>query len=63
MKVGRTVVAIVGILAGAAHLTASGPLGIYGIVEKVVFEPNEAAPERIQVWGAFTYVNGATAGD
>lgn len=59
MKVIRTVLAIVGILAGVAHLTASGPLGIYGIVEKVVFEPNEAAPERIQVWGAFAYVDGA----
>ncbi len=58
MKVGRTVLAIVGILAGVAHLTASGPLGVYGIVEKVVFEPSEAAPERIQVWGAFAYVEG-----
>jgi hypothetical protein len=62
MKVVGTVLAIVGILAGAAHLTASGPLGIYGIVEKVVFEPSEAAPERIQVWGAFAYVNGGAAG-
>jgi hypothetical protein len=38
---------------------ASGPVGIYGIVEKVVFEPNERAPERIQVWGAFAYAEGA----
>jgi hypothetical protein len=37
---------------------ASGPVGIFGIVEKVVFEPNEAAPERIQIWGAFAYVDG-----
>ena len=43
----------------AAPLKASGPLGIYGIVEKVVFEPNEQAPERIQLWGAFAYVDGA----
>jgi hypothetical protein len=40
---------------------ASGPVGIYGIVEKVVFEPNEQAPERIQVWGAFAYADGALA--
>jgi hypothetical protein len=59
MKAWRTSLAIVGILAATAHLTASGPLGIYGIVEKVVFEPSEAAPERIQVWGAFAYVDGA----
>jgi hypothetical protein len=58
MKASVTVFAVVALLAGAAHLTASGPLGIYGIVEKVVFEPNEAAPERIQVWGAFAYVDG-----
>jgi hypothetical protein len=37
---------------------ASGPIGIYGIVEKVVFEPNEQAPERIQIWGAFAYADG-----
>lgn len=40
-------------------LAASGPLGIYGIVEKVVMEPNETSPERIQLWGAFSYVEGA----
>jgi hypothetical protein len=27
-------------------------------VEKVVFEPTERSPERIQVWGAFAYVDG-----
>lgn len=26
---------------------------IYGIVERVVLEPNERAPERIKIWGAF----------
>jgi hypothetical protein len=36
-------------------LAASGPVGIYGIVEKVVFEPDEAGAERVQVWGAFAY--------
>ncbi len=54
----RLVLASVVALVGAAHLGASGPLGIYGIVEKVVFEPNEQSPERIQVWGAFAYVEG-----
>ena len=37
--------------------SASGPLSSYGVVEKVVFEPNERAAERIQVWGAFTYAH------
>jgi hypothetical protein len=58
MNASRRVLVIMGLLAGAAHLTASGPLGIYGIVEKVVVEPTEQAPERIQVWGAFAYVDG-----
>lgn len=48
------------VLAGIATLSASGPVGIFGIVEKVVFEPNEASADRIQVWGAFAYVEGGT---
>lgn len=59
MNISRVVLAIMGLLVVAARLTASGPLGIYGIVEKVVLEPNEQAPERVQVWGAFAYVDGA----
>jgi hypothetical protein len=42
---------------------ASGPVGIYGIVDKVVFEPNEKSPERIQVWGVFAYVDGGANRD
>jgi hypothetical protein len=44
----------------AVQLSASGPIGIYGIVEKIVFEPNEQAPVRIQVWGVFARVDGNT---
>jgi hypothetical protein len=29
----------------------NGNIGIYGIVDKVVLEPDENAPERIQIWG------------
>jgi hypothetical protein len=28
-------------------------MGVYAIVEKVVLEPNDSAPERVQIWGAF----------
>jgi hypothetical protein len=28
-------------------------IGVYARVDKVVLEPNTAAPERIQIWGAF----------
>ena len=50
------------VLVGATPVGASGALGIYGIVERVVLEPDAKAPQRIQVWGAFAYVDG-TAGD
>jgi hypothetical protein len=36
---------------------ASDWTGIYARVDKVVFEPNAAAPERIQIWGAFAVAN------
>jgi len=58
MKTWRLALVIVCFVGGAAHLAASGPLGLYGIVEKVVLEPSEQAPERIQVWGAFAYFDG-----
>jgi hypothetical protein len=32
---------------------ASGPIAVYAKVDRVVMEPNEEAPERIQVFGAF----------
>jgi hypothetical protein len=41
-------------------LLASGPVGIYAVVSKVVFEPNDKAAERLQIWGAFTLVDGGT---
>ena len=34
-------------------LSASDMVGVYGVIEKVVLEPTDAAPERIQIWGAF----------
>jgi hypothetical protein len=61
MNVSRWLVGLL-ILANAPPAAASGPLGIYGIVENVSFEPDDKAPERIQVWGAFAYVDG-TAGE
>ena len=37
---------------------ASDPIGIYAIVDKVVLEPNENSPQRIQIWGAFALTDG-----
>ena len=58
MKLAKIALGLGVLVAGTASVFASGRIGIYGIVERVVFEPSEAAPERIQVWGAFAYVDG-----
>src|ERR1700740_793423 len=36
-------------------LRASDPVGVYGIVNKVVFEPSDAKPTAVQIWGAFSF--------
>src|SRR2546428_437433 len=33
----------------------SGTADIYALIEKVVLEPNDVAPERVQIWGAFAF--------
>jgi hypothetical protein len=50
--------AFVTLLVPAAR--ASDPVGIYCFVDRVVFEPSEAAPERIQVWGGFALAKKST---
>jgi hypothetical protein len=48
------IVALIGF--ASAHLLASGQAGIYGIVERVVFEPDARSPDRVQIWGAFALI-------
>jgi hypothetical protein len=45
------------ILISAAR--ASDLIGVYAFVDKVVMEPNDKAPERIQVWGGFALAEGS----
>ena len=47
----------------AATLSASDPVGVYAIVQRVVFEPNDKAPERIQIWGVFALADTSRPGD
>src|SRR2546427_1452320 len=61
MKTARAILVVGVLLFVAADLIASGPVGIYAIIEKVIFEPSEQAPERIQIWGAFAVVEGGLA--
>lgn len=42
----------------AVTLRASDMVGVYGVIEKVVLEPADAAPQRIQIWGAFALADG-----
>src|SRR5215467_2717457 len=42
----------------ASTTTASDVTGIYAILDRVVLEPNDTAPETIQIWGAFALADG-----
>jgi hypothetical protein len=46
--------AIAGLAVMAVRVHASDPVGVYAVVDKVVFEPNEANPTAVQIWGAFS---------
>ena len=48
------VAALLSLVVAAGTISASGPVAVYAIVDKVIFEPNETAPQRIQIWGAFS---------
>ena len=47
-------------LACAATTTglASDMVGVYAFVDKVVLEPSDTAPERVQIWGGFALAKG-----
>jgi hypothetical protein len=38
---------------GGTSVRASDPIGVFAKIDKVVLEPNDTSPERIQLWGAF----------
>jgi len=44
-------------LAAVLQINASAPVSVYAIVDKVILEPNETSPERVQVWGVFSVAN------
>jgi hypothetical protein len=56
MRLSAALIAVSVVLFPWVRADASGAVGVYAVVEKVVFEPNESAAERVQVWGAFAYV-------
>jgi hypothetical protein len=57
MRTAKVFLVALSLLSIARFVTASvRDVQIYGIVERVVFEPNEKAPERIKVYGAFAFL-------
>jgi hypothetical protein len=49
------------VLSVSLTVVASETIGIYAIVDRVVFEPNDNAPEFIQIWGSFVTNRDQTA--
>src|SRR5437870_822109 len=53
-KTMRVVLGAVIVVGAGLIAHASDRVAVYAKVDKVVFEPNEQAPERVQVWGVFS---------
>ena len=50
-------IALAAVVAGGelSGTRASGPLGIFGVIERIQFYPDEAHAERVQMFGVFVY--------
>jgi hypothetical protein len=57
MKRLMTLLAWATAIGAAGRAAASDPVGVYGVIEYVKFEPNEVEPERVQLWGWFEMAN------
>lgn len=60
MKVRILGAAVLGACLAATLAYASDLVGVYAVVEKVVLEPSDAAPQRAQIWGAFAVYDQAS---
>src|SRR5678815_1060282 len=58
MKTSCVLLTVLAIVVSASILMADGPVGVYAMVQRVVFEPSEAAPKTLQIWGVFVWVDG-----
>ena len=61
MKTVKLLLTALILMIGTIKLAASGNVAIYAMIEKVVLEPNDQVPERIQIWGAFTLADGGNS--
>ena len=53
-----TLLIVVLYMTASQRALASDPTGVFAAIDKVVLEPNDTAPERIQIWGAFSLAQG-----
>jgi hypothetical protein len=44
---------------GVAHARPSNPVGVIGVIQKVILSPDETQPTTAQIWGAFAISDGA----
>ena len=51
-------IGLAAIFGAIASASASDLVGVYAFIDKVVLEPSDAAPERIQAWGGFALAEG-----
>jgi len=45
------------LVTSAAPGNLSDPIGVYALIDRVVFEPNASNPERVQIWGVFAFAD------
>ncbi|HET7697437.1 MAG TPA: hypothetical protein VFK57_17105 [Vicinamibacterales bacterium] len=57
-SIGGLVLAGACVVAATATLGASDFVGVYAVIDKVVLEPSDSAPERIVIRGAFAFSDG-----
>lgn len=50
----RSAVAVLAITLCLGVVNASGPIAVYALVERVMFEPNADKPQRIRISGVFS---------
>jgi len=49
------------LLHGGPAAQTPDPVGVYGMIERLQFEPPGGDPDRVQVWGVFAFADAASA--
>jgi hypothetical protein len=51
------------VFATLGMVRASGPIAVFALLDRVVLEPNDNAPTRIQLWGTFSVAKERYSGE